>query len=84
VWRNWAGDQVCSPAAFERPVTTEEISAAVIRAADRGWTVRVAGSGHSFTDAATTDGLMLSLERMDRVLDLDPTRDSFGSRPASP
>ena len=72
VWRNWTGDQACSPAAFERPVTTEEISAEVTRAADRGWTVRVAGSGHSFTDAVTTDGLLLSLERMDRVLALDP------------
>jgi FAD-linked oxidoreductase len=72
VWRNWTGDQACTPAAFERPVTTEEISAAVTRAADKGWTVRVAGSGHSFTDAVSTDGLLLSLERMDRVMDLDP------------
>src|SRR6202030_121043 len=36
-----------------------------------GWRVRVAGSGHSFSDIACTDGLMLSLERLDRVLDVD-------------
>ncbi len=33
--------------------------------------VRVAGAGHSFTDAVLTDGTLLSLERMDRVLDVD-------------
>jgi len=33
--------------------------------------VRVAGSGHSFTDIACTDGLMLDLSRMRRVLAVD-------------
>jgi L-gulono-1,4-lactone dehydrogenase len=33
--------------------------------------VRVAGSGHSFTDIALTDGLQVSLRRMNRVLDAD-------------
>ncbi|HEU4701883.1 MAG TPA: D-arabinono-1,4-lactone oxidase [Conexibacter sp.] len=71
MWRNWAGDQRCEPAAFERPGTVAEIVAALERAAAAGQRVRVAGSGHSFTDAACTDGRLLSLERMDRVLDVD-------------
>jgi FAD-linked oxidoreductase len=33
--------------------------------------VRVAGSGHSFTDIALTDALQVSLRRMNRVLDAD-------------
>ena len=33
--------------------------------------MRVAGAGHSFTDAVLTDGTLLSLDRMDRVLDVD-------------
>jgi FAD-linked oxidoreductase len=33
--------------------------------------VRVAGAGHSFTDAVLTDGLLLSLDRMDRVIEID-------------
>ncbi len=33
--------------------------------------MRAAGSGHSFTDAACTDGVMLDLARMDQVLDSD-------------
>jgi len=71
MWRNWAGDQACAPAALERPGSVAEIVAALERAAAAGQRVRVAGSGHSFTDAACTDGRLLSLERMGRVLDVD-------------
>ena len=66
-WRNWAGDQACTPAAFERPAGVEEVADAVGRSEQ----VRVAGAGHSFTDAVLTDGTLLSLDRMDRVLDVD-------------
>jgi len=71
MWCNWAGDQRCEPAALERPGSVGEIVAALERATTAGQRVRVAGSGHSFTDAACTDGRLLSLERMNRVLDVD-------------
>jgi L-gulonolactone oxidase len=71
MWRNWAGDQRCAPVALERPGSVAEIVAALERAAAAGQRVRVAGSGHSFTDAVCTDGRLLSLVRMDRVLDVD-------------
>ena len=72
LWRNWAGDQQCVPAAVERPGTVEELQEVVSRAAARGGHVRAAASGHSFTDTACTDGVMVRLDRMNRVLDLDP------------
>lgn len=71
MWSNWAGQQTCEPAAFERPATTEEVAAAVRRAGDERRTVRVAGAGHSFSDAVPTDGTLLSLERMGAVVDAD-------------
>ncbi len=70
-WRNWAGDQRCSPAAIERPGTREELVAVVRRAAERGLTVRAVGSGHSFTEIALTDGVAVDLGRLDRVLEVD-------------
>jgi len=70
-WRNWAGDGRCAPALFERPDSTQELSAALARAAARGLRVRVAGAGHSFGDIACTDGMMISLERLDGVLDVN-------------
>ena len=70
-WRNWTGDQSCRPVAIERPGSLQELSAAVTRAGARGLRVRVAGAGHSFSDIACTDGMMLSLERMAGILDID-------------
>ena len=70
-WTNWARDQSCAPAQTARPRDLEEVSEAVGRATDRSQTVRVAGAGHSFTDAVLTEGLLLSLENMSRILDVD-------------
>src|SRR5688572_5924139 len=71
MWRNWAGDQQCGPAAVEQPGSIPELRAAIGRAVDAGQTVRAAASGHSFTDIACTDGVMLRLDRMNRLLDVD-------------
>ena len=71
VWRNWAGDQRCAPAAVDEPESEADIVTSVERARDTGRRVRVAGSGHSFTDIACTDGHMLRLGRMARLLHAD-------------
>jgi FAD-linked oxidoreductase len=70
-WRNWAGDERCMPAASARPGSIEEIREAIERAGREGRRVRVTGSGHSFSDIACTDGLMLKLDRLAGVLDVD-------------
>ena len=72
IWRNWSGEQSCSPAEVVRPRSTEEVAAAVRRAGERDQVVRVAGAGHSFTDAVLTGGMLLSLGAMDRVVWADP------------
>ena len=74
VWRNWAGDQQCSPVRREEPASESELIDAVRRAVEEGHTVRVAGAGHSFTDAACTDGVMISLDAMDRIVEVDRDR----------
>ena len=56
---------------FERPGSVSELSGVLERAGRSGARVRVAGSGHSFTSLVLTDGTLVSLERMDRVLDVD-------------
>ena len=73
-WSNWDRRQHCMPAVTSHPATAGELSAALEDAARHGRTVRVAGSGHSFTALVPTDGVLVGLERMSRVLDVD--RDS--------
>jgi L-gulono-1,4-lactone dehydrogenase len=71
-WVNWVGDQRCRPARILRPGNREELAEAISAAAAAGQKVRFAGSGHSFTEAALTDGTMIRLERLSGVLDADP------------
>ena len=72
-WVNWAGDQSCRPARIVRPSGREELAEAIAAAAAAGEKVRVAGSGHSFTEAALTGGTLLRLEALGGVLDADRT-----------
>jgi FAD/FMN-containing dehydrogenase len=58
-WRNWAGNQSARPREIAAPRSPGEVAAIVRRAADQGLTVRMTGTGHSFTPAAVTDGVML-------------------------
>jgi FAD-linked oxidoreductase len=58
-WRNWAGNQTAAPHHVLTPRSPAEVGAAVRFAADQGLAVRMAGSGHSFTSAAVTDGVLL-------------------------
>ena len=70
-WRNWAGDQRCVPAAIVAPASLDELREAVSAATDRGQAVRASASGHSFTDIALTDGVMVRFDRLTRALDFD-------------
>jgi L-gulono-1,4-lactone dehydrogenase len=72
VWRNWAGDQVCTPYERLRPRGREELAEAVGAAAIAGRKVSVAASGHSFTEAAMTDGgTMIDAGELSGVVDAD-------------
>ena len=70
-FRNWAGNQACVPREILKPDSSEEVAAIVRRAADSGLTVKAVGAGHSFTDAACTTGILLSLDRLDAVESID-------------
>ncbi|HET8566480.1 MAG TPA: D-arabinono-1,4-lactone oxidase [Solirubrobacterales bacterium] len=69
---NWAGDQSCRPARIAQPRSRDELAEAIGAAAAAGQKVRVAGSGHSFTEAALTDGTLIRLGALSGVLDADP------------
>ncbi|GGL70375.1 FAD-binding protein [Wenxinia marina] len=64
---NWAGNYTYRAPAFREAGSVAEVQEAVATARQ----VRVLGSRHSFNDIADSDGVLLSLERMDAVLSLD-------------
>jgi FAD-linked oxidoreductase len=70
-WRNWAGDELCRPAELRRPRSIAELAHAIEWAADHDLRVRAVGAGHSFSDIACSDGLLLRLDGLTDVLDVD-------------
>jgi FAD-linked oxidoreductase len=58
-WHNWAGNQQVTPQRVIEPRSTEDVAAAVRGAAADGLTVRMTGTGHSFTGAAIAEGVQL-------------------------
>lgn len=70
-WTNWAREQVCAPLEIAQPTSEVELAAAVASAVARGERVRAAGAGHSFTDCACTEGVMIDTSRMNRILAID-------------
>jgi L-gulonolactone oxidase len=70
-WHNWAGDQSCVPAETVRPRDREELAEAITGAGAAGRKVAIAGSGHSFTEAALTGGTMVDAGLLTGVIDAD-------------
>jgi FAD-linked oxidoreductase len=70
-WRNWAGDQTCTPIDRLRPAGREELAEAVATAAAAGRKISIPGSGHSFTETAMTDGTMIDVGALSGVIDAD-------------
>jgi L-gulono-1,4-lactone dehydrogenase len=70
-WRNWTGDQHCRPAEIVRPRHREQLAEAIGKAATAGRRVSVVGAGHSFTEAALTDGTMIDVAALSGMLDAD-------------
>lgn len=72
--RNWAGNERCVPLRVEHPGSVDEVAAIVAGAHRDGQRVKVIGAGHSFTAAAMTSGVLLSLDRMQAVRHVDRQR----------
>ena len=73
-WRNWGKTQECRPSGTARPKSEGDVRETVLNAAKSGRTVKVVGAGHSFTDIACTDGVMVSLDDYGEVLNVDKAK----------
>ncbi|SEG06890.1 FAD-linked oxidoreductase [Actinacidiphila yanglinensis] len=71
MWRNWAGNVTARPGRVAAPASVDELAAEVRRAAGDGLRVKAVGSGHSFTAAAATDGLLVRPEGLTAIRAID-------------
>lgn len=58
-WQNWARTAHATPKEVHSPTSVAQISELVNTARERGQTIRMVGSGHSFTKTAVADDIML-------------------------
>ncbi len=70
-WQNWSGLATAHPAQVMTPASPAEVADAVVAARTDGMTVKMVGSGHSFTDIAVADGLLLLPGRLVGIRTVD-------------
>jgi L-gulono-1,4-lactone dehydrogenase len=70
-WRNWSREQQFHPTALFEPRDAPEVCEAISLAASEGRRLRVIGSGYSSNDIAQTDGYLLTLRSLDKIIDVD-------------
>jgi len=71
---DWTGDYTIAPAAVVRPSSTQEVSAILAAAYEAGTPIVPVSGNTGLTGATANEGaIMLSLDRMNRVRNIDPT-----------
>ena len=70
-WRSWSGLAEAFPTHVLAPTDTDAVVDAVTAARERGLRVKMVGTGHSFTDVAVADGMMLRPDRLVGVRAVD-------------
>ena len=70
-WSNWSGSVQCIPKEIKTPAAQEELLTIIRDCANQKSTIRVVGSGHSFTGLVGTQGTIISLDLMQGVENID-------------
>ncbi|MEV0415068.1 D-arabinono-1,4-lactone oxidase [Streptomyces sp. NPDC050448] len=70
-WHNWAGNVTAAPARVVTPASVGELQEAVRRAAEDRLKVKAVGTGHSFTAAAATDGVLVRPQALAGIREID-------------
>ncbi|MFC9862645.1 MULTISPECIES: D-arabinono-1,4-lactone oxidase [unclassified Streptomyces] len=72
-WRNWAGNVTARPVRTVSPASVDELAETLRGAREDGLKVKPAGTGHSFTAAAATDGVLIRPDLLTGIREIDRT-----------
>jgi len=70
-WINWSGIESARPSSIEDPADTAAIVASIERARAAGSTVKMVGTGHSFTAISAPEATMLRPTNLRGILSVD-------------
>ena len=71
MWKNWSGYVECPQTPVVAPDSGAQLAQLLADASRDGKPVRVAGAGHSFSPLVASDGVIVSLDRLQGVIDVD-------------
>ncbi|HWF80128.1 MAG TPA: D-arabinono-1,4-lactone oxidase [Streptosporangiaceae bacterium] len=71
IWQNWAENVAAYPNRVRMPRSAAEVADEVVKAGAEGLTIRMAGTGHSFTPTVCTDGVLLRPEGLTAIRSID-------------
>src|SRR5262245_45873360 len=66
-WENWGRTARCQPEFSFYPEHVEDLIQIVEFARERGKKIRVVGSGHSWSGLVPTDGVLVYVQKMNKV-----------------
>ena len=84
LWRNWSGLEEAVPRHVETPGSVESVVGAVRRAREGGTTVKMTGTGHSFTAIAAPEHTLLRPEALTGILAVDRDAMTVTARAGTP
>ena len=70
-WSNWSGSVVCHPREIARPTNETTVIELIAEAAEADRTIRVTGTGHSFTPLCATNDVLVSLDNLQGLIQID-------------
>jgi L-gulono-1,4-lactone dehydrogenase len=70
-WQNWSGLESAEPREVASPASVEAVVRAVVAGRESGSTVKMVGTGHSFTGIATPGDVMLRPEELTGIVSVD-------------
>jgi len=71
MWKNWSGYVECPRTPVVTPDSGAQLAQVLAEAARSGQAVRLVGAGHSFSPLVASDGVIVSLDKLQGVIDVD-------------
>ena len=71
MWKNWSGYVECPRTPVLVPDSGAQLAQVLADATRDGKAVRMAGAGHSFSPLVASDGVIVSLDKLQGVIDVD-------------
>ena len=73
MWKNWSGYVDCPRTPVVTPDSAAQLAQVLADATRDGAPVRMVGAGHSFSPLVASEGVIVSLDKLQGVIDVDTT-----------